>query len=308
MNVKSEKERIGEVAMKASKEAELEATFRKIEGDWKQAKLEVAPYKDYKDYFIVSSTEEINELLEDSLVTLSNVLAARFVDNIRFEVDRFYRKLTYLETLLDEWLTCQKSWMYLETIFNSPDIQKSLASDTKKFMQVDSVWKQTMKGVNDNPLAMRAINYGKDKKESLLDLFRQNNMLLDQIQKALDQYLEKKRTDFSRFFFLSNDELLLILAEANRNPDTVQPHLRKLFENIQRIEFGEDIRSEDIVGISSAEEEKIALMRSIKTRDPVERWLLNLESEMVRTVRRAIKVALDEQESSEENFNRPRWV
>ena len=223
-------------------------------------------------------------------------------------MDRFYRKLTYLETLLDEWLTCQKSWMYLETIFNSPDIQKSLASDTKKFMQVDSVWKQTMKGVNDNPLAMRAINYGKDKKESLLDLFRQNNMLLDQIQKALDQYLEKKRTDFSRFFFLSNDELLLILAEANRNPDTVQPHLRKLFENIQRIEFGEDIRSEDIVGISSAEEEKIALMRSIKTRDPVERWLLNLESEMVRTVRRAIKVALDEQESSEENFNRPRWV
>ena len=62
--------------------------------------------------------------------------------------------------------------MYLETIFNSPDIQKSLASDTKKFMQVDSIWKQTMKGVNDNPLAMRAINYGKDKKESLLDLFR----------------------------------------------------------------------------------------------------------------------------------------
>ena len=106
MNVKSEKERIGEVAMKASKEAELEATFRRIEGDWKQAKLEVAPYKDYKDYFIVSSTEEINELLEDSLVTLSNVLAARFVDNIRVEVDRFYRKLTYLETLLDEWLTC----------------------------------------------------------------------------------------------------------------------------------------------------------------------------------------------------------
>ena len=84
--------------------------------------------------------------------------------------------------------------------------------------------------------------------------------------------------------------------------------MRKLFENIQRIEFGEDIRSDDIVGIASAEDEKIPLMRSIKTRDPVERWLLNLESEMVRTVRRAIKMALDEQESSEENFNRPRWV
>lgn len=73
---------------------------------------------------------------------------------------------------------------------------------------------------------------------------------LEEIQKALDMYLETKRQIFPRFYFLSNDDVLEILGQS-QNPEAMQPHLKKCFDNIKslRIEKAGNFNRVNVVSL-----------------------------------------------------------
>lgn len=62
------------------------------------------------------------------------------------------------------------------------------------------------------------------------------NNNLEVIQRALEAYLETKRHVFPRFYFISNDDLLEILAQS-RKPEAIQPHLKKCFDNLNKMKI-----------------------------------------------------------------------
>lgn len=82
-------------------------------------KLTTSPagYKEQKDTYILGGVDEVMAVLEDSMVIVATISASRFVAGIRSEVERTERSLRMFSDTLDEWLECQRQWLYLETIF-----------------------------------------------------------------------------------------------------------------------------------------------------------------------------------------------
>lgn len=280
-------EEINVIATSALQESILEEMMLKVTTIWEKMIFDVKPYKDVKDLYILGDVSEVIASLDDSLVTINTVLGSRYVSGIRSYVDTWRNKLMLFQETLDEWLMCQRNWMYLETIFGSPDIARQLPGPAKTFQAVDKSWKLIMKQTNDDPNALKAGTHDKTRK----DTFKQHNANLDQIQKDLEDYLETKRMAFPRFYFLSNDELLEILSQA-KEPRAVQPHLRKCFDNLVKLEFGAEEGSVDILGMYSSENERVGLGKNLKARGNVEEWLTSVEKRMKESLHGFMKAGL----------------
>lgn len=95
------------------------------------------------------------------------------------------------------------------------------------------------------------------------------NVHLEDIQKSLDMYLETKRNVFPRFYFLSNDDLLEILGQS-KNPDAVQPHLKKCFDNIVRLKLHKVRDKNEASTMISADGEEVEFQQAVLLEGPVE--------------------------------------
>lgn len=104
---------------------------------------------------------------------------------------------------------------------------------------------------------------------------------LERLQKALNEFLERKRSLFPRFYFLGDDDLLEILGQA-QNPPVIQAHLKKLFQGINYVQFDQD--QKHILAMCSLEGEVVKLVNAVRTTEHVEGWLADLAKEMKNTL------------------------
>ncbi|KAG7256347.1 hypothetical protein CRUP_022559 [Coryphaenoides rupestris] len=123
-----------------------------------------------------------------------------------------------------------------------------------------------------------------DELDKLSETLAEMSAKLEEIERALDLYLETKRHAFPRFYFLSNDDLLEILGQS-RNPAAVQPHLKKCFDNIKSLHLakvGASSSKWEANGMFSADGEFVQFIQPVSAgqaveslaRHPVERWMV----------------------------------
>ncbi|KAJ3049383.1 Dynein heavy chain 7, axonemal [Rhizophlyctis rosea] len=265
----------------ASKEFSLQKTLSKMKEEWEPLVFNCIEYKDTGTR-ILSSLEEVQALLDDQIVKVQTMRGSPFVKPIEEEVKTWETTLVTIQDIIDAWLKVQATWLYLEPIFTSEDITAAMPTEGKKFRIVDKTWREIMMNTHENPRILSVAQI-----PGMLNRLNESNVLLEDIQKGLNEYLEKKRLFFPRFFFLSNDELLEILAET-KDPLRVQPHLKKCFEGIASLTFQDNTR---IIAMCSSENERVKLKEVIEpaqAKGAVEKWLLQVEKVMQASIHQQV--------------------
>ena len=66
--------------------------------------LTIIIFKGKDNIYILGNNEEVITKLDDSMLTLNNILGSRFVAGIKIRVEKQINLFSYLQTLLDEWI------------------------------------------------------------------------------------------------------------------------------------------------------------------------------------------------------------
>ena len=270
-------ETVEKVSESASKEYSLERTLDKMQKDWTGVVFDRKAWRDTGS-FVLNATDEIQILLDDQVVKAMAMKASPYIGPFEDRARQWEKTLLTIQEVLDSWLKCQNGWLYLEPIFGSDDIMQQMPTEGRKFKTVDVQYRKMMEKLK---ITADVVVVGAD--EELLNQLQQSNVLLDDVNKGLSEYLETKRLAFPRFYFLSNDELLEILSET-KDPLRVQPFLKKVFEAIHALEFQEDLEATAMI---SEEGEKIEFKNSFNPNTAggqVEKWLTECEAAQRETV------------------------
>ncbi|KAH0571621.1 Dynein heavy chain [Spironucleus salmonicida] len=296
-------EEINQISGGATQELKIEQGINEIINDWKYIEFFVAPYASkmiggssgaaQHQHYIIKQTDDIFTKLEEHTSLLSSMKGQKFAKAFEYQLDCWENMLGQIQESIELIIQTQRSWMYLESIFAaSEDIRKQLPAESLMFDEANELWKRSMTRINKQKQVLLCLD-SVEVNSSKIQLKKQSQIIkhmleiietLDQVQKRLEDYLELKRSQFPRFYFLSNDELLEILAQS-RDPRAVQPHIKKCFDGIKKLDMSEGKSPVIASGLFGLCGEYVPFIKSVNCSNSVEVWLNAIEETMRSTLR-----------------------
>lgn len=263
---------IRDIIAQAQGEMALEEFLRQVRDTWQNYSLELVNYQN--KCRLIRGWDDLFAKCSEDLNSLQAMRHSPYYKEFEEEASSWEERLNRVHVLFDVWIDVQRQWVYLEGVFTgNVDIKHLLPIESSRFQNINSEFFAVLKKVNRSPFVLDVLNIPGVQKslERLAEL-------LNKIQKALGEYLERERVSFPRFYFVGDEDLLEIIGNSN-DTARISNHFRKMFAGLSGLLLDDQ---SNITGFTSKEGEEIFLKRHISLiKTPkINDWLAALEKGM----------------------------
>ena len=183
----------------------------------------------------------------------------------------------------------QRLWSYLEPLFvRSAEVKAELPEDAERFVGIDKDVRQILKDAGATKFIKPACN-----KPGLFDLLESVESRLNLCKRSLMDFLDQKRTQFPRFYFMSEADLLDVLSNG-ATPSKIVHHVTKIYLKVKQINLidvpGQKRPTTSTIW-STVGAEKMDLDNRVKLEGKPENYLQGLLDEMTSTLMRKFKTS-----------------
>ncbi|KAI1007775.1 Dynein heavy chain, cytoplasmic [Podosphaera aphanis] len=279
---------IRNVISQAQGEMALEEFLKQVREIWTNYSLDLVNYQN--KCRLIRGWDDLFAKCSENLNSLQAMRNSPYFKVFEEEALSWDDKLNRIHLLFDVWIDVQRQWVYLEGVFTgNADIKHLLPIESSRFQNINSEFFALMKKVYKQSFVLDVLNISGVQKS--LDRLSE---LLNKIQKALGEYLERERVSFPRFYFVGDEDLLEIIGNSN---DTLRiaKHFKKMFAGLSGLTLSED---HIISGFTSKEGEEVRLKKEISLiKVPkINDWLALLESSMKATLAELLAEAVEQYE------------
>jgi hypothetical protein len=275
---------VAEVSRHAVKEFEIESRLDKMKVEARTLRLQFGDVADNAAIRLLSNAGELSNVLDHFLALTAQMRMSPFVGAHLAAVNEWEALIARFSETIALWAGVQEQWLQLNPVMvqtdavGAPPAQQQQQQQSKVSLQyanADALFRSIVDEVDRTQHSILTVMV----LETLPLRLKEIDALLHNVRTEVVSLMGEKRGAFSRFYFISDEQMLTCLSSADLG--AITPLFQFMYYRLSHLETS----GSDVVAFVSGDGVRLQCDQPVAiTNEPIETWMTRLD--------RALKAAL----------------